>query len=237
MPWKEDKFGEYKYYVTSIYTKEELPTWGEVYYDFYKNNIFFYDPNNEKHQVNDLYWKIPKRKYILAIICNQFNKMLFEDGMRNKLLDLLKDDNVVDLRFSIQSIKSMNNIDKISREFNMETNMAPPIYTIPLPSGVKNPFIINAFKRINVKDLKGFLSLYLWIVFKYNNEESKLLELSSLNENTNQILYDKIIELIMQPFIEYFEGEGVGWKDEYGNLIDSEPGNNSCNGVGYDPAL
>lgn len=237
MPWKMNKFGESKY-VVSVYTKEELPTWGEVYYDFFKNEINFYDPNNKEHQTPDLYWKIPKRKYILAIICNQFNKMLFEDGLRNEIIELLKDVDVVDFRFSIQSIKSYENINKAIEKFNIETDINPPIYTIPLPTGKKNPFIINDFPRINVNDLKGFLSLYLWIVIKPDNEESKLLELSTLSENNNQLLYDKIMEYMMKIFIEYFEGDAVGWKDINGNIIDSGiKDNDSCNGVGYDPAL
>lgn len=236
MPWKINKFGEPRY-IVSIYTKEELPTWGEVYYDFYKNGIIFYDPNNKEHQTLDLYWKIPKRKYILSIVCNQFNKMLFEDGLRNKIIEFFKDSDIVDFRFSIQSIKSFKNIDKAAEKFNMETDIAPPIYTVPLPTGKKNPFIVNDFTRININDIKEFLSLYLWVVIK-NDDESKLLELSPLSEDKNQLLYDKIMKYILAVYIEYFEGDGVGWKDENGNIIENEiKDNNSCNGVGYDPAL
>ena len=76
--------------IDSIYVKEDLPTWSEVYYEFYKNKTFSFD-HEDDNQLNDIdkYWKIPRRKVLLATVANQFNKMLYEDGYSDKFMTFL----------------------------------------------------------------------------------------------------------------------------------------------------
>lgn len=233
MPWKINENGE-REYVVSIYTKEELPTWAEVYEDFYKGRVLFYDPNDESHQKLDTYWKIPKRKYILAIICNQFNKMLFEENMKNSIIESIHNMNIIDIRFIIDPIKKFDDI--INVDINeIKTEIAPPIYTMPLPNGKKNPFIINKHKRININKLDKILALSLLVTIEKDQEPITLF-ISPIDDQQTY-LYDKIMKKMMYPYIEYFEGSGIGWKDENGNIMELDPLKRNCSGAGYDPAL
>lgn len=254
MPWKKNKNGD-NVYIPSIYTKEELPTWAEVYEDFYMNKFFVYDPNDPSHQRLDLYWKIPRRKYLLSVICNQFNKMLFEDGMLKDLVEILNKDawGCTDVRFSCEPIEDYNpanakgNVEEDYKKFVIQwkkmidktllgSTLAPPIYTIPLPSGEINPFITSRHPRIDINAIDRKMCLIPIIkLHDIGNEYSIAAPLPY--EEWNKDKYYSIIEFMMKPFKDYFEGDSVGWKDENGNIILSEPTKHSCNGVGYDPAL
>lgn len=254
MPWINDNNGDSKYKV-SIYTKEELPTWAEVYEDFYLNKSFTYDPDDPTHQELDLYWNIPRRKYLLAIICNQFNKMLFEDGMLKDLVSLIDKDawGCTDVRFSCEPIEDYNpanakgSIEEDYESFVIElkkmidktllgSTLPPPIYTIPLPSGEVNPFITSKHQRIDVNTIDRKMCL-VPIIKLHNIDIAPSIAAPLPYEEWNKDVYDKIIEFMMKPFKDYFEGSSVGWKDNDGNVIESEPMHRACNGVGYDPAL
>lgn len=255
MPWINSGDEDSKYKV-SIYTKEELPTWAEVYEDFYLNKSFTYDPHDPTHQEPDLYWKIPRRKYLLSIICNQFNKMLFEDGMLKDLVSFLDKDvlGCTDVRFSCEPIENYNinnatfaehvqnyesfivECEKIIDKTLLGSTLPPPIYTIPLPTGEVNPFITSKHPRIDVNTIDRKMCLVPIIkLHSIDNENNIVTPLPY--EEWNKDKYDKIIEFMMKPFRDYFEGSSVGWKDDSGNVITSEPVKRACNGVGYDPAL
>ena len=85
MPWNKDINGDPKYDL-SVYAKEELPTWSEVYNEFYKQKMFSYSITDPSQQTIDPYWKIPHMKYIIMTVCNQFNKMIFEDGYKDEII-------------------------------------------------------------------------------------------------------------------------------------------------------
>ena len=55
MPWKIDNNGE-QVYIASKYAKEELPTWAEIYEDFWLNENFAY--SEKEGNDKDLYWNI-----------------------------------------------------------------------------------------------------------------------------------------------------------------------------------
>ncbi|MCM1220104.1 MAG: hypothetical protein NC548_37000, partial [Lachnospiraceae bacterium] len=65
MPWVLDENGNKKY-TPSIYAKEELPTWNEFYNEFYKSGNYTYDGGKDVFEI-DPYWKIPRKKYLLAV--------------------------------------------------------------------------------------------------------------------------------------------------------------------------
>ncbi len=275
MPWTTDENGERKYKV-SLYAKEELPTWNEVYEWISGENALVYDPT-DKSQELDPYWKIPVRKYRLATICNQFNKMLFEDGMYQSLIDKLSQDsdpniysNILDIRFVLEmfpdpdTIKKMglaksdidgvniynDSMNKFIKEKSLgDPSTPPPIYTIPLPNGERNPFITNDFPRINVNDLDMYPLCIVPVMkigitgptdtdikgaFCLHMSDPRLT--SMLDKKQASISYANIISFMIRPFQEYFEN-GVGWKDENGKLIEREPDKPLCQGVGVDPAL
>lgn len=255
MPWDKDENG-YPVYKVSIYTKEELPTWNEMYNEFYKGEVIFYDPNDPNHQIADLYWKIPHRKYLVSVICNQFNKMIFEDGFKDRLFEMVGNQihaKICDIRFICDGKSILTKpdlyydeyIEKLVSVYNVNNDeVAPPIYTIPMPNGQPNPFIVFNNKRVNINEIHEKLELYPVISFIPN---VKLTELDKTKHDISYIinngcddrssLYWKIIDFMMKPIIEYFEGEGVGWKDSNGKIIEGDPSSTHCNGSGYDPAL
>lgn len=247
MPWITDANGERSYKI-SAYVKEELPTWSEFYEDWYKNSIWRWDLNTTG--ILDPYWKIPRQLYLMTIACNQLNKMIFEDGYQAKLLDFISKEifpNAEDVRFTCQPIPSYDPNDsskvfeeKLAKEMNdryvgLPTSL-PPIYTIPHPDGFPNPFIINKdARRIKVTDL-GEIEIHPIIQFN-RSENGKYVYCPMMSHEPQAADCKKIIDFLMRPIQNYFEGEGVGWKNEEGMLIDNEPSSRNCAGVGADPAL
>lgn len=245
--------------IPSLYAKEELPTWNEVYNEWYLNKIWNYNKNDPTHQELDPYWKIPKRKMLIGLICNQFNKMLFEDTkLKEKIVNMIKEKiypwevEKLDIKFICEHIPIFNPDNSISDEefyglYNKHciswnkfledkfigTDMTAPIYTIPLPTGKPNPFITNKFPRIDLSSiLNEELVVHPIIGSKTKNNSFDVYE-PVLGKDDDA---EYIIEFMMQQFKEYFEN-GVGWKDENGNLIESNIGCKMCNGSGVDPAL
>lgn len=112
MSWITNKDGV-KEYKPSIYAKEELPTWDEIFHVWFEKKMFYYHPDNSEHQELAPYWNIPYRKYMILIICNQLNKMLFEDGYYQPMLDYLNSNayireyyngEITDIRFVCENI-------------------------------------------------------------------------------------------------------------------------------------
>lgn len=271
MPWTTDENGERKYKV-SLYAKEELPTWGEVYEWLKTKGSLIYVPSDVETHGIDPYWKVPSLKYKLAIICNQFNKMIFEDGMLPELLDSLHNAElggiITDVRFVIEPLNKImlkhvklagNFSDAYNEYFNEmihrfsvgDVNTPPPIYTVPLPTRENNPFITNDFPRTNINDLNDFPLMIMPIlntivtmndgnIFHHVYVPDPIIQLQINDDNesrsfTNEI-YTHIIAVMSRKFRDYFEN-GVGWKDENGELIEKESDKPLCQGVGADPAL
>lgn len=256
MPWKINKSGDKKYQV-SMYAKEELPTWAEIYEEFYQKKSFVYDPKNKDHQELDLYWKIPKRKYILATVCNQFNKMIFEDGFKDDMIAMINKDIVsdcCDIRFSCEPIENFDpsgmHDDDIQTNYDtfvdswknaidsqfVGRHEAPPIYNIPLPSGEDNPFITSKHPRTNINTISTPLCLFP--IIKLHNTGSEYSIFTPLPFKSDSCEdYNMIIAFMMSQFKDYFEGSDIGWKNSDGTVIESDPMKRSCDGAGYDPAL
>ena len=223
MPWITEN-GEKKY-ILSAYAKEELPTWNEFYNEFYKNQYYVYAHLDRDHLKRDPYWKIPHMKYLLAVVCNQLNKMLFEDGLEAKVVEYankLMGPGSEYFAFHIELD------DHSSPPFIVvDPDTIPPIYTIPLPTGEPNPFAISDVQRINIAEIKGH-DIYLMPRIGYGDTTNVYpIDLDKFN---------KILDFMMKDVKKYFEGEGVGWKDQDGKLIESEPTKPTCES-GKDPAL
>lgn len=242
MPWNKDINGNPKYDL-SAYAKEELPTWSEVYNEFYKQKMFSYSVTDSSQQTIDPYWKIPHMKYINMTVCNQFNKMIFEDGYKDEIIKFI-DENIHEKATDIMFLcRSTNHFDAndFLKEFVYDNNYKPPIYTIPLPNGKPNPFI-TSLKELRVSSINLVDGIWIFplIISKKDNEIQHLYAPYQFGvpiTEKEQEDFDAIIEFMMKPFKEYFEGDGVGWKDKDGHIIEGEPKITSCNGVGYDPAL
>ena len=209
MPWTTDENGDKKY-VASIFSKDELPTWNEMYNDWYKQRIFSFK-NDSKSEL-DPYWKIPRNLYLLAAACNQLNKHVLEDGVDLKELESILDMEVYGIKFTLH---------EFGRPIYFDAE-EPPIYTFPNPNGLIDPFITNQHERIKVIDMDN---VYLMIHVNGGTIADKKSAYRAKRGRYALGLYSKefipVLEYFMKPYKEYFEN-GVGWKDPDGNLIDIE---------------
>lgn len=240
MPWTKDINGDDKYKV-SIYAKEELPTWNEVYNEFYKEKVYSYTLMDPKHQEMDLYWKIPHMKYLIMTVCNQFNKMIFEDGYKESLLEMINEnihEEATDVMFLCKTTNHTNGVE-FRNKYVYINNYKPPIYTIPLPTGNINPFIVSMNElRVSSNDLVGGTWIFPLILSRSGDAINHFYaphQFGVCNTEKEYEDFTKIIDFMIKPFKEYFEGEGVGWKDSNGKIIEGDPGCSNCIGSGYNP--
>lgn len=224
MPWIDDGSGELKY-KTSKLVKEELPTWDEVYNVFYKSHLNTYIPDRDKNKL-DIYWKIPRQQFILSIIANQFNKMLFEDTdvavEKEALMVYITEQVGLDI-----DVDTMQFVLYPSEEYPNKPNPTEEwcIYTFPDPDGNENPFITTFENRIDVSkqtDKQMELGLICRVSEKdkyeaINNTDLKLFEEN--NETSERWIYvdgttfPAIIDIMITRFKRYFEN-GVKWKTD-----------------------
>ena len=230
MPWIANHNGD-PVYKASIYAKEELPTWYEIYAEFWKQTIFNYSVEDDREM--DAYWKMPHAKYILLIVCNQFNKMLFEDNLIQDVIDELKDHPSLsglvlnDIRVTCEHFpKDSSEMEKFAKRLNVGMMVPPPIYRLPLPTGQENPFETN-YDRIDAPDGDFFI----YPILNGTVEDKPVIY--ELSENSGE--RSDVIELMMRWIRRYFEG-GIGWKDENGDLISDGKSGHGCPS-GYDPAM
>lgn len=240
MPWYNSVTGEHVYspsdddkqkdelvYKPSIYAKEELPTWAEVYEEFYLKKQFMYDPNEPNDQIEDSYWKIPHKKFLIAVVCNQFNKMLYEDLLMQHITEKISkalNISVKSLQFIFGSLEKSQYIHEMPIDKFFEN--VYEIYTIPLPTGKENPFILSKHNRVDVSKLDD--NLFLFPIIDMSIDDDKRLSTPNIYNN----IFHKVIDIMIEMYKEYFEGD-VGWKDLEGNLIEGDPGCRACTGAGY----
>lgn len=216
MPWKLNREG-YLYYEVSKYVKEELPTWDEFYHDFYQQKQYRYDPTI--HTEADLYWEMPRRLYLMSIACNQINMRLFEFNEMPTVIQQLNSayyhyiDHVNPIIFQgLYAVLQYDgcDIDRI------------PTYHITREKYV-NPFVQAYKSRLDVRSLveKPCALIFVGII----NGEREVID-------PDNYLYDMIMDIQMARYADYFEN-GVGWKDEDGNVITSPP----IDHMNGDPAL
>lgn len=249
MPWTTDANGRKKYRL-SIYAKEELPTWDEMYNQVYLSRIFNYSSDIPEDQELDHYWKLPRKKILIASACNQLNKMIFEDGLKDKLIEFINKniwDCCTDIRFTcepIDPVLATEDPDRFSTVWNeacirflIGSDKPSPIYTYPLPTGEENPFIINrGIPRIQTNEI-SVMELYPILMFKPKDGKTDYALYCPKHNGVDQSEdYSMIMDFILKEMKEYFEGEGIGWKDKDGHLIESDPLKPKCPS-GYDPAL
>lgn len=228
MSWITDEYGEKKYKI-SLYCKEELPTWDELYKEFYVNKIFDYDPDVPDQQSLDPYWRIPRRKMLLSWACNQLNKMIFEDkidavGFMDKFN--LHCDSV---HFILAPNKQDPETFLVMSNSIIDKNKPPRIYTCKIPSTDKYSIFLTEHPRIDIDAISKPVEL---IAVLSNTRSISAITSSQANPD----VLEQLITFIMKDVIGYFEN-GVGWKDKDGQIIPSDPMSHGCSGVGYDPAL
>lgn len=228
MPWTTDASGEKKY-VVSIYDKDCLPTWEELYKQFYKKRMFNYEPHNRGHNFqNDPYWNRPARKMILAWACNQLNKMVFEDGvdviqfLRYKYGTSFEKVHFILVNDSIIKEGEREMCDEIINLIQLKC--APPIYSCNIPSTGKPSIFQSNHPHIDIDNLDHPIQ----IVAVASNDVGLYIHTSEELE--------EVIRFVLKDVINYFEN-GIGWKDAEGNILPSDQPSKKCEGAGFDPAL
>lgn len=174
----------------NIYCKDDLPTWHEMYYEFWNKKMFSFNPLEENEI--DLYWNVEHNRMILGFACNQLNKMIIENKV--ELLDFIKkllNDNEIKNFYFILS----NDIEVVEEQ-------PPSIYALKIPSTKQFSIFSTSHKR---KDLALIdKRVELKIITIKNSYDFKIIDINDLN-------FIKILNKIMTPIIDYFS-EPIGWK-------------------------
>lgn len=255
MPWFRNEKTDEETYIVSIYAKEELPTWNELWNEFWNNGAFSYDPNDASQNVDgkvsdsrpatvlnsiDLYWKLSHRKLLLGWVCNQLNKLLFEDKMIDTMLaiingDIRPDEKTCDMRFGLLELEAVDDGENYdtsvirSPGFAVGSAVAPAIYTCELPSTGERSLFASSHPAVNIKDLTRKFELVL--VLSGDDPDDDPVVLNGDSEDFRHIL-----ALIFLEVGDYFSGD-VGWKDKQGNNLPVEELQRRCENSGFDPAL
>lgn len=205
MPWLLSEDNSLRYEL-SAYVKEELPTWEEIWYDFYMGKCFNYDPNIDAHKTNDMYWKLPRRLYLMAIVCNEINKRLHEDGrLRSVITSVMKDYDAIINNIYCSLIEDPDTFKALEH---------PIIYHITHPKGHKNPFVFSTKNRIDVRD--NLCSKKLTFGFIVDTATGT----DVITVDTDITRFYILIDQMLLDIKSYFSGDEVGWKDDSGNVIE-----------------
>lgn len=208
MPWILDENGEKKYIVSS-YSKDDLPTWDEIYNKFYTKRVFYFDNDNDDHLVLDPYMKRPYRKLLMGWMCNYLNKLIYEDKIDISEF-LLKHGFSKETKFSFTLIEDeLDCLDRVNSLFdhNFESGF-PKIFTCIIPN-TNDYSIFNSNKAIiDIDHLMGNLEMVILVYTPY--------DIDVISPNINSRYADKnameLILFLLKDVIEYFEN-GIGWKD------------------------
>ena len=245
MPWILDDDGHPKY-INSIYDKDCLPTWDEVYNGFWKPKAFTFDPEDQTHAKKDTYWLRPHRKLLLGWVCNQLNKIIFEDRACMKEINHILDYKCMSpFTHIVPNYNRFNYVkfylDKTSyaertmREIIDEEASPPPIYQCKLPKQNSYSIFKSAYPSIDIDTLDGVIGIYIHLINTSGENSDNSVGGMILSPVVNSPEYTEIIQVVISHIIRYFEN-GVGWKDKNGNLMDSKPMQPICQN-GHDPAL
>lgn len=209
MPWKIDENGEKKYIVSS-YSKDDLPTWDEIYNKFYIDRVFNFDTNNGDHLVLDNYMKRPYRKLLLGWMCNYLNKLMYEDDVDMSEF-LLENDFSKETKFFFTLIENDNNVnclDKINSIFEHDlVSGFPRIFTCKMPT-TNQYSIFHSGKAINdIDNLKGNLEM---VVIIYTPCDINMMS-SNINSEYTDIRFLELVSFLLKDVIIYFDND-IGWK-------------------------
>jgi len=212
-------------YKLSQYDKDCLPTWSEIYDEFWMKKVFNYDPNITEHQELDPYWKRPHRKILLAFVCNQLNKMIFEDGIDVlSYINETTDGHCRRIHFTLNPDHVPPMLQPYQPGFMHMEEGPPGIYACRLPSTNEYSIFATNHPKIDIDALTLPFEIAIYAV--HEGAENIGIRLSVL----------EVIEFILKDVITYYEN-GIGWKDNHGDIIPSDVVSRTCEGMGYDPAL
>ena len=166
MPWIKSKDGSMSYKASNTYFKADLPTNAE-FLDFVEGKNYSYT-YSEKLE-DDRYWEVHKQKRLLSVCCNQLNKIIFEDELKDKLLEYLDEGHkakYIDVRFIIGDGITMSDAILNISNTHMMADTPPNVYYV---KKVENdPFVsMSTHNRTDITDWTTFQ--LVMITSRYRN--------------------------------------------------------------------
>lgn len=159
--------------------------------DWYELPIKSYDPATDSTDL-DMYWKIPRKQLLIALACNQFNKMIIEDGYLDDLLKLI----------SVMNGTNITPKDAVFVPFpSCELPEPSEIYCFTSPSGRPDIFIRREYPHRLINDPTDPMELTLFI----ENLSGVWLPIDHDEESA----YNDIIMYMMGPYLEYFSSSAM----------------------------
>lgn len=183
MPWVEENGNAI--YKASPFIKEALPTWDEIYNEFYKKKIIKYLIGEDDAELNP-YYQLPKNKVLIAFMCNQLNKLIYESDRSD----------TKECFFDVVWHNKYKNI--LEQKFGKD--YFPTIYEI---SNTAYETSLFKLKDYTYKDLRDFKSDLFLVMYSFSSE----CYIPCKSEE-----YWGTINELLKPVIKYFEN-GVGWKE------------------------
>lgn len=174
----------------NIYCKDDLPTWHEMYYEFWNKKLFYFDPSD--HNELDLYWNTEHNRMILGFACNQLNKMISDskEQLLSFIYDILNDLNIRNFYFIL------------SNDIEISEEGIPCIYSLKIPSTKKFSIFSSNHKRKDLAEINKKVELKLILV-----KSSYDFQIITIDNPK----FKEILNKIMIPIIDYFT-EPIGWK-------------------------
>lgn len=209
--------------VEKSFNTMNLPTWQEIY-DIYKSEKFVYDYFENPNPEMDPYWKLPKDYVNIILLVNYIN-YAFQMN-ENGIFD--------DLKFPRKYISARNrNDDNKYPVYQFSAN----ILTTAESFNNINHYINRCKQVVNVYDLNNCRARpIVYPTFDITlSTGNTCKEFGVISVVAEPVLFKEILSVMIKPVIDYFEN-GIGWKDENGNIISSDPSVNICHS-GFDPAL
>lgn len=174
----------------NIYCKDDLPTWHEMYHEFWNEQLFYFDP--EEYNELNLYWKTEHSRMIIGFACNQLNKMISEN--KDQLLEFIRNN------FNDFNIKNFYFI--LSNDIEICEDGSPSIYSLKIPSTKQFSIFSSNHKRKDLSEINKKVELKLIVV-----KEPYDFQIISIDNPK----FKEILNKIMIPIIDYFT-EPIGWK-------------------------
>lgn len=181
----------------SDYDAKELMKDSEVMSCNLLPNPPHYNPYSPDHQIKEQFWGIPYRKYAIAIICNQFNKILFEEDKEWLLIQLLHlktDLDVKSIRFDcVRQTPSL----KTQEDVNNYVDSKPRIFTF-IEDGKP---VRESENRIAIESLNISLGVYPIII---TSENWVYIPCPEAENDSARVHYKLIMDFMTDLVYEYF---------------------------------
>lgn len=196
MVWVRNDNGSFEYKASKIYFKSILPTNAE-FIKFINDRSYTFQSSKDTEM--DRFWKVPHQKYLMAICCNQLNKIIYEDNHDSAALEYLSSSHVMKCVAMAFILITHDNYESDTFEMSeylsyLEGSMPPPTYFIT--KMFDDPFTsISTHEKIDITDSSEWGHFDLALITQYKNNESAKYDISiSCNTDELNVVMNKLLE-------------------------------------------